>query len=1259
MAENIDKLFDALTKISTSTVEHQSTSAQLDRIEKLLGDISKNVSQSAAQDFRNAKNAAFEETQAVYNRRNSSINSKRSTSVASQFSSGVEDAIKEAIGVGDFEKEIGNLLNTFADELGTSIEDLPKQFGQRLTESALDALKDVGPFKEITDQYSKWKDQAISNFEDMATDKIKSFAKDNLEGKLSETLKKSGLDKLSTITDKLGGSKTTAGASKILSQGLEQVTSGAGGKIASEAATQAATKAAGSLLSKGSMSAVTGLVSKGILAAIPGVGEIAIAIQLIPIALEVITDWMGKIFASWAEYFKAMKAASNRGVTTRARRVELANERLRADITDIVKAPFETLQKAAEAVYQAWDSNLRLINQTQGYSKADLQSLMGAYSSRLKSEGLGAVISSAEITEGLANVLKSGLSGKAAEEFAYQATKLNAAMPTQDFFSYAEAYAALASNAVKSGKSQSDAISYANSQLELFASDVAYASRQLTGGFNTGLQNASDLFSKAVEISIAARTNDPSQLAGVLTSVSAITGAIAPDLASSIVDAIYNSAVGGNNSQIVALRSLAGINASNTEFLQQFAASPQKVFSTLFQNLARMQNMSESNYMEVAEGLSNIFGLDSSAFARVDFSYLSKAIDNMNVSDAALTENMKALASGQSTSNADQARIREINEYMMNEGLAYVLDNEVARSIQEHMWDEQIAQQIQEAEYGVDLRGAAMEHLNRMVEIGLQILHTLIPVTNLTKLYNLQRTRIEALDDAYGRIPRVLEAGKVGQGNEAIKRALNTRGKDLKLTNTYLEQLLKSKLVQGDVTYTWKDLGKSAYASLGTSSRGEILTFGGGGSSSGMSQASIASAINLKRLETNFNKMLSTMSNFFGTNIKSKIDEAIEKEKSRLAKSALGKITQSTIDALAQKYLSDPEKYGIADILYSSKLANASAASNLSKFNQEVQQRALELTKERVKKDLESSALLEAADLAQQNISKLVSAGKFGQSGYEAWAATASKFGIANLSEAFTELGYDPSDVMNYFTGLESQSASEKAIKREQDEEKFWSETQRLLELANTNIHDVLDKGDLMSIFWPGVDSWLSDIDSNGTSGGKTVGGTGFRGEMNSWFDKVDSDVNLFHTEMVTEFKGFRTDWTNYYIKHTDYNSKLGMDKKGSAYNSALDAIKKAEKKTAEDKLNALTEALTTNPIEDLMDPTVQQNVFLAQILRVVQGIFQQNNTQGKLKLPDAIAALATGMTVSEVGAAPSTTSTTTSGSTGMAFTKSATPLNK
>ena len=409
------------------------------------------------------------------------------------------------------------------------------------------------------------------------------------------------------------------------------------------------------------------------------------------------------------QFGDTIKKTANRTHDEQDQMLKHAQERLEADVKTMVETPFKILEDAARKLYDVWDSNIREINQTQGYNKEDLQNLIGSYAQRLRDENLSSVVSSADITEHLTKVLESGLSGQVAEEFAYLATKLNAAIPTQDFFQYADAYASLAATAIQQGQSEAQAIEYANTQLESFANNILYASRQISGGFSTGLKNANELFEQSVKIAQTGRSTNVTEISGVMASVSAIVGAVAPDLASSMTDLIYQAATGGNTSQLVALRSLAGINASNTEFLREFTQNPKAVFTELFENLADMQQMSPDNYMEVAEGLADVFGVSMDALARVDFNYLAQAISEMNVNSGSLDENLSLLASGESTTSAEQMRMQQINQYMIDEGLAYVMDNEAARAIQEHMWEEQIANELMEATYGVELTGSAAE----------------------------------------------------------------------------------------------------------------------------------------------------------------------------------------------------------------------------------------------------------------------------------------------------------------------------------------------------------------------------------------------------------------------------------------------------------------------------------------------------------------------------------------------------------------------
>ena len=1052
----------------------------------------------------------------------------------------------------------------------------------------------------------------IGDVIDSVSDKFDSEKIGKLKQKLQDFSNSSFNDLFEGFKNsKIGG---TAVGKKVASVGskIAGTAANTAGKVLGEQAVGAGIRAAGS----------AALGTAG--------GPVGIAVM---IGIEAITDFLGDIFGAFTKLMDGLGKAADRDMTSRQKMIELGNKRLQADTETIIKKPFETLQRAAEKVEQVWDENLRLINQTQGYSKEDLQSLIGNYSNRLRTEGLDAVIDSASITENLSNVLKSGLSGKVAEEFAYEATKLNAAIPTQDFFTYANTYSSLAANAIKMGYSQEEAIKYANQQLEVFASNILYASRQISGGFSAGLQDAQGIFQQAVQISQAGRTNNPAVLGGTLASISALVGAVAPDLGSQIVEAVYKAAVGGNASDIVALRSLAGINASNTEFLQAVINNPQTIFSNLFNRLAQMQNMSPTNYMEVAEGLESTFGISKEALSRVDFAYLSQAIDQMQIGSDSLQANLALLQSGQSTLSAEQMKIRQINEYMINEGLSYVLDNEAAREVQQHMWDEQIAQELMENEYAIDLRGESLTFLNDIVNAVRNILGFLNPITNIMKAINLAQTAIEAAT-ADDRVRQVLEAGKIGQGNQKVLQNLTTYGQQLKLTNSYLSQLqqARSGSAQG---YQWAVVGKSMAASLGTAQRGTSAY------SPITEQYATSQNINLNQMQVNFDRMLDTMSNFMGRNLQNQVDQMLEDREKTLKNSI--KISQFEIEKLAKEYEENPGAYGMGDIY------------NISTINNEL---GKQMARTRAEIELRRQKEIEAEQQAkidiQNEIERKQKNGEF-LGGYSQWASTASKFGISDFSETIKELGYTESSLQQYFENLETQEGAKSEYQRRLDEETFWKQTQELLNTLNINVHDVFDKSDVMGVFWPDVHFYLDEINYKRlqeeiytdalnnkiytdalnnkiyTDALVTrINDTALESHIykDALMDHIYPELKSFHTEMLTNFIKLAGDYHAVNFEHVNYNRALGNfdndDNHTLAYAQKL--LQGAEDKSAEDKINALAQALVTTPLADLLDPTVQTNVFLAQILRTVQGIFQQNNTQGKLKLPDAIAALATGM---------------------------------
>lgn len=849
----------------------------------------------------------------------------------SSFTDGFEEALWEGLLGSDFKDKIGKTLNDFADQIGVSIEDIPGTIGKELGKQAMSAFKGTKLGKAASSSMDKLVNSAMSD------------------------LKSSFMSGVSKYDSAKGTQFAAQFASKAATEGAEALATGG-----TEAATALAASAEGAT--------AAGAAASGVAAAAATLAPIVIEVAAAFVILGPVVQGLGKLFSS-------LGSAALRDHDAQKKNMEAAQARMQADVETIIKEPFNLLQEAAQKVYDAWDANLRLIAGTQGYTKADLQALMAQYATRLRDEGLSDVISVADITDSLGSVLKSGLSGTVATEFAYMATMLNAAIPSQDFFGYASTYASLAANQIRLGKSQEEAIQYADEQLKDFASNVLYSSRQLAGGFSTGLKDAQTLFEESVKIAQAAKTGNASQISGVLTAVAAITGSMAPDLATSVIDAIYKSATGGNASELVALRSLAGINASNTEFLQAFAKNPQAIFTRVFRSLASYQNMSPSAFMEVAEGVSSVFGLSMDSFSRIDFNYLADAVANMNVNNASLDENMSLLAAGQTTTTKEMQKIAQINEYLIDEGLSYVLDNEVARSIQQHMWDEQLAREMQAATYGIEIRGAAMEALQGLVHTLDNLLMFLMPwkiVPNL--IGNIAKSSAEAmaLDKD---IKQVLQLGKVGTGNAKELYQLTTRNKDLMLTTSLVE------LMGGTSAYKAAGARWDSYKQIAAAVLGGALGITG-------ATAILPSTLKYGRAALPASRTTITPANSlysWGTVSKS-------------GAVALGAFAESL-----SKY-SNPAS--AARILATSTNLGSSAIS--SKIDQM----------------LASSYIGERFALAGKS--------------YNDFVASAKNLGISDFSQAVKDAGYAEQDIKNLFQQYQTQQGLQEQAQRNQTESEYW-----------------------------------------------------------------------------------------------------------------------------------------------------------------------------------------------------------------------------
>ena len=104
----------------------------------------------------------------------------------------------------------------------------------------------------------------------------------------------------------------------------------------------------------------------------------------------------------------------------------------------------------------------------------------------------------------------------------------------------------------------------------------------------------------------------------------------------------------------------------------------------------------------------------------------------------------------------------------------------------------------------------------------------------------------------------------------------------------------------------------------------------------------------------------------------------------------------------------------------------------------------------------------------------------------------------------------------------------------------------------------------------------------------------------------------------------FFDEWVDYFVNHTAYNEAFTT-------RDEVTKIQNQEKSGTEDAIYALAEALQSNSIDLLRDPTLQTNALLGQILIVVNAIMQQNNTtSGGLSLPDTLQGLSMGLVSSE-----------------------------
>lgn len=221
--------------------------------------------------------------------------------------------------------------------------------------------------------------------------------------------------------------------------------------------------------------------------------------------------------------------------------------------------------------------------------------------------------------------------------------------------------------------------------------------------------------------------------------------------------------------------------------------------------------------------------------------------------------------------------------------------------------------------------------------------------------------------------------------------------------------------------------------------------------------------------------------------------------------------------------------------------------------------------------------------LDTEYIDSFVKSGK----GYTEWAATATKFGIRDISKAIEDAGYTQSQIEAFFEQQQTIQGKEEKKQEALDQQDFRDKGRQFwidqIARMDTTIENVSVTNSLLTSILEGQTDF-------------------FTGRFAAWNKSWDA---------------FYTRWVNYFVEHQYYNERTGLD---------YAKIREQEHSESNGAIYALAEAFN-NGVADISDPAVQTNALLSKILLVLSSIMQQNAARGGTALTDTLNALAMGLT--------------------------------
>ena len=223
------------------------------------------------------------------------------------------------------------------------------------------------------------------------------------------------------------------------------------------------------------------------------------------------------------------------------------------------------------------------------------------------------------------------------------------------------------------------------------------------------------------------------------------------------------------------------------------------------------------------------------------------------------------------------------------------------------------------------------------------------------------------------------------------------------------------------------------------------------------------------------------------------------------------------------------------------------------------------------------------------------------------------QYKISDFDAVLRDAGLTKEFVKGKFSNLETQVAAQAKLDRENQEADFWqtstdlaSETQNVLReidnsinLHGNNINELLTD---TNIYLLDISSIVSSFESNTYT------------QLNET-DELLKSINSYSSHLYKKFDTFQKSWNEYFIEHKVYNNSFTHE--------TYDKIARKEKESSETAIYALAEALTQNDVKLLLDPTVQTNALLAQILKVVSALLTQTSSgSNQVALPSTLTKL-------------------------------------